>query len=314
VIERYLSPEEWRRLLRGLTAVIGVIMVFGLFALIVVPGLRNANQPPSRSPVEPAAGSAGWLDPTDYPPMRGYDIPPLDPKTVMDPTPELLAQGKALFSQYCVPCHGEDGRGDGPSAGALRPSPRNFTEPKGWTNGPTRPDVWKTLASGVPGTGMVAYDILTKKERIALVHYVRSFAKFGAPAEDPAKLAELAKELAAPGERVPNRIPVSAAQAHLIAEYHASAEVRVGPDSPEILRRAVSDGGRVARVLAQSPDWQRSPQALARVALADLSADGFRPETAAFTDAEWGALADALRATLAPAEAPPHLPSKGARQ
>ncbi len=62
MIDRYVSPEELRRLLAGLSGVIGVILIFGLFALIVVPGLRNANRPPTQTPLE-RVGEArdGWI-------------------------------------------------------------------------------------------------------------------------------------------------------------------------------------------------------------------------------------------------------------
>ena len=41
-----------------------------------------------------------------------------------------IAAGGKLFRTYCVPCHGVSGRGDGPTAAALNPKPRNFTHPK----------------------------------------------------------------------------------------------------------------------------------------------------------------------------------------
>lgn len=37
------------------------------------------------------------------------------------------AAGKVAFTMYCVPCHGETGKGDGPAGIALDPRPRNFT-------------------------------------------------------------------------------------------------------------------------------------------------------------------------------------------
>lgn len=301
MIERYVSPEEWQRLRIGLTAVIGAILIFGLFALIVVPGLRNANRPPTQTPVETVAGSSGWLDPTEYPPMRGYEIPPLDPKTVMEPTPEMLGRGKALYGQYCVPCHADDGLGKGPASASLKPPPRNFAQSGGWKNGPGRPSIFKTLAQGVPGSAMVAYDMLTKQDRMALVHYVRSFARFEQPVERAEALAALAKDLAAPGERVPSRIPVSAAENKLVAEYRGPLPLALDDESSAALRMAIADGTRVARVLAQHPEWQQSPEILASLALADLPENGFRPAAGALTSAQWQALFAELRAATAPA-------------
>ena len=42
------------------------------------------------------------------------------PKT--DPT-----NGKMMFTSYCAPCHGTDGRGKGPVASALRSQPTDLT-------------------------------------------------------------------------------------------------------------------------------------------------------------------------------------------
>ena len=116
MIERYVSPQELRRLLSALLVVITFICIFALFAFLVVPGMRNANQPLSGPAVSPPQGESGWLDLTDYPSAKGYTLAPLDPKTVMSPTPGMLARGQALYGQNCVACHGPAGRGDGPAA------------------------------------------------------------------------------------------------------------------------------------------------------------------------------------------------------
>jgi mono/diheme cytochrome c family protein len=35
--------------------------------------------------------------------------------------------GKQMYTSYCAPCHGVDGRGNGPAAAALRVPPTNLT-------------------------------------------------------------------------------------------------------------------------------------------------------------------------------------------
>jgi len=48
------------------------------------------------------------------------------------PTPEILAEGKAIFlgRGTCFQCHGTEGKGDGGAAKVLPIQPRNFTNPK----------------------------------------------------------------------------------------------------------------------------------------------------------------------------------------
>lgn len=43
-------------------------------------------------------------------------------------TPRTLAEGKALFQTYCLVCHGEQGKGDGPISGKIPPPPSYLSE------------------------------------------------------------------------------------------------------------------------------------------------------------------------------------------
>ncbi|HUL34825.1 MAG TPA: cytochrome c [Candidatus Eisenbacteria bacterium] len=38
------------------------------------------------------------------------------------------ASGKEMFTQYCAPCHGTDGKGNGPAAPALKAQPTDLTQ------------------------------------------------------------------------------------------------------------------------------------------------------------------------------------------
>ncbi len=83
MIDRYVNTEELRRLAASLVVVLGDVMIFVLFAFIVVPGLRNANKPQTSPSGSPQIGETGWLDPTEFPPQKSYEIPPVDPETVL---------------------------------------------------------------------------------------------------------------------------------------------------------------------------------------------------------------------------------------
>jgi mono/diheme cytochrome c family protein len=79
-------------------------------------------------------------------------------------TPELVTEGRFVYAVLkCWQCHGDTGRGDGPSADELtddwdrRIRPYDFTR-GGYKNGSSPSDVYRTLATGMSGTPMPAYD------------------------------------------------------------------------------------------------------------------------------------------------------------
>jgi mono/diheme cytochrome c family protein len=43
--------------------------------------------------------------------------------------------GKLMYANYCAPCHGADGRGNGPMAGALKSQPTDLTAMAKMNNG-----------------------------------------------------------------------------------------------------------------------------------------------------------------------------------
>lgn len=84
-------------------------------------------------------------------------------------TPELLARGRTLFSQSCAPCHGPEGKGDGPAAAALRPAPPDFT-----VYSPNTAYAFEVMGEGIPGSAMAAFPSLAEGDRWALAYYVNS--------------------------------------------------------------------------------------------------------------------------------------------
>jgi mono/diheme cytochrome c family protein len=291
MIDRYLSPAEFKRLLSALLVVLGFIALAALFGFIVVPGLRYQAYTAPDSPVVGAQGQSGWLDPTDYPPAHKQVIPPLDPKTVMTPNPELLEHGRAIYARTCAACHGAEGRGDGPGSKGLNPKPRNFTEPSGWKNGTRLEDIYRTLDEGIKGSAMVAYKDLRRKDRMALVHLVQSLGAFDHGPSDPQAHDALAKSFATAGEIIPNRIPVRKAMDKLSQEFRAAPGLA---STTPLLREYVQDARRAAQTLAGIPGWEASDDVLARGVAATLPGNGFTNAVATCTPARWKELRLAL--------------------
>ncbi|MDR3673126.1 MAG: cytochrome c [Holophaga sp.] len=292
MIERYVSPAELKRLISALLVVIIFIALLAVFAFLVLPGVRNANAPATDMVLSPAGGGTGWLDPTDYPPEAGRTVPPIDPATVMTPNPEILARGQVLYAQNCVSCHGPKGDGDGPAGKGLKPSPRRFTQPGDWVNSSRIDGIYKTLEQGIKGSSMVAYTMLAKRDRMALVHYVRSLGPFEHGPEDPKALRALTDLFAHSGEVIPNRIPVARAMVKLETETRAPAGIPVVQDPA--LGAAILDPVRAAQTLAELPGWSGSDAALAKGIAAGAPGNGFAPAVALYSGAQWRSLRDAL--------------------
>jgi mono/diheme cytochrome c family protein len=91
--------------------------------------------------------------------------------------------GRAVFEGRCAPCHGKDGKGDGPYAMLLNPRPRDFTlgmfEYRTTESGslPTDEDLKRTITKGLPGTAMPAWGRFVKGDSLdAVIAYVKTFS------------------------------------------------------------------------------------------------------------------------------------------
>ena len=112
-------------------------------------------------------------------------VPIPDPPTA---TPELLAKGKELFVKAkCWQCHGESGKGDGPSADQLKDDlgfpirPADFTKGQ-FKGGSSVSDVYRTMTTGLDGVPMPSFiDSMKDDERWAISYYVLSFSAWADP-------------------------------------------------------------------------------------------------------------------------------------
>ncbi len=93
-------------------------------------------------------------------------------------TPELLAQGKKLYENNCIQCHGQNGDGKGWKAGELKKKPRDFTLPLDqWNYSKGVPKkIFEVLKVGIPDTPMAMFHF-TDEERWGLVYRVMEFSR-----------------------------------------------------------------------------------------------------------------------------------------
>jgi len=90
------------------------------------------------------------------------------------PSAEQIAAGQAAYrANGCAVCHGRDGRGDGPTAGSLRPRPPDFTDAS-FAAGRTVETVAAVIASGV--AAMPAFGHLDAPTRRHLAVWILSRA------------------------------------------------------------------------------------------------------------------------------------------
>ena len=108
------------------------------------------------------------------------DVIPVPPETPV--TVDSIKRGQALFQKLeCWKCHGQEGRGDGPSASSLTDSndqpirPYNFAAGSRFKCGETNQDIYKIFMSGVDGTPMPSFaDNVKPEEAWDLVHFLRT--------------------------------------------------------------------------------------------------------------------------------------------
>ncbi|MBL7984979.1 MAG: c-type cytochrome [Flavobacteriales bacterium] len=116
----------------------------------------------------------------------------VDENTIVASTdPGMIASGKAVFTQYCTPCHGADAAGSETSVGP------NLTD-NHWLHGGGAKNIFRTIKYGVPEKGMISWKSQLKPAEMAsLVNYILSLAGTG-PATQKAPQGDIWKEEAAP--------------------------------------------------------------------------------------------------------------------
>lgn len=90
--------------------------------------------------------------------------------------------GEAIFMKWCVACHGEQGKGDGPGAAAFDPKPANLTAHEFWTSRSDSllKEVIKHGKNGMPAFAKQLDD----REIFAVIQYLKELRR---KAEDKGK-------------------------------------------------------------------------------------------------------------------------------
>jgi mono/diheme cytochrome c family protein len=175
-----LLPSPMISLAYVLMAIGGAVVVAALARAVLEPRRRRAFQ---RQAALIGAGivmlaSGGYVYAAE-----NRNGEPLDVVNIRDPVPpdeQSLAMGKDVYTTYCETCHGETGRGDGPSGLRLVPRPadlRIHTAPGVHTDG----ELYYWVAYGFPGSAMPAWkeNGLTDEQIWSVINYAR--AEFGNP-------------------------------------------------------------------------------------------------------------------------------------
>ncbi len=109
--------------------------------------------------------------------MAGAHNVPEEAAAVPNPiaaTEDSLATGGTIFATNCAVCHGEKGRGDGPSAESLEKKPADLNEDhvQGLSDGA----LFYIITHGKPDTPMPAWEgALVEEDRWNVVNFLRTF-------------------------------------------------------------------------------------------------------------------------------------------
>jgi hypothetical protein len=112
--------------------------------------------------------------------FRGLSSEAARPEALGSEAPSPAAACPPLYAARCAACHGQSGRGDGPTAASLNPPPRDLTSPS-FQRYASDDSLRKVIVGGGNALGlgpmMPAHPDLSEPEVDALVRCVRSFGR-----------------------------------------------------------------------------------------------------------------------------------------
>ncbi len=166
----------------------------GLVMLVVFAGAAAAL---ALAPPLGPHGPNGPAAPAGAPPVAALPAPagaaasaalavPAAALTLADVPPSLpVERGRKVYENWCIGCHGVEGRGDGAAVRFLSPPPRDFqrqrfkfrSTPSGEL--PTEADLLHVVTCGLNGSAMPGFPLMPDPQKRDVVSYVRYLAEFG---------------------------------------------------------------------------------------------------------------------------------------
>jgi mono/diheme cytochrome c family protein len=117
-------------------------------------------------------GKVDWVVPPQVPPE-------MIEAAAKQQAGDALTAGKQIFTQICMPCHGAEGKGNGPASVALDPKPRNLTDP-GYMPGLNDRYLFELISRGGVAVGkspqMPAQPSLAAQDIGNVIAYVRTLS------------------------------------------------------------------------------------------------------------------------------------------
>ncbi len=226
---------------------------------------------------------------------------PINLKEIIKPTPDLISEGKKIFTTVCVTCHGADGKGDGPAAASLNPHPRNFTSKQNWVNGPTLSGIYETLQNGIQGSAMVSFTNYTPEQRFALAHYIRSTFVPDPPKVDPDAINDLDQKYhLSEGANIPGQIPIQDAME--LMEKNAKSETKdldgiinkISSDTTDegyqIFSRVTNNKIKAITSLNDNTNWLKNEDGFVNTIVNNVNQNGFDGKIYLLTKDNWNTL------------------------
>jgi mono/diheme cytochrome c family protein len=124
---------------------------------------------------------------------EGYDAAGLNLKNPMELNDANLEKGKAVYTKFCTPCHGDAGDGNGSIvANGKFPSPGKYWD-KVAANGLNDGKMFHSITYGKNLMGQHASQV-TKEERWLVIHYINELVKKATPAANNVAVNDTTKK------------------------------------------------------------------------------------------------------------------------